>query len=66
MLTGDKKTRRMACPSPKIKTGGEMGSSATVDNFVDVKASNFNKVQQLSTSRPQTFQQQSLRIDKNP
>ena len=40
--------------------------SVTVDNFVAAKASNFNKVQQTSTSRPQTLQQQSLRINKNP
>jgi hypothetical protein len=36
------------------------------DNFVDKKASNFNKVQQTSTSAPQLLQQQSLRINKNP
>jgi hypothetical protein len=44
----------------------ENGLSATVDNFVDVKASNFNKVRQTSTRGPQTFQYQSLKINKNP
>lgn len=39
--------------------------SMTVDNFVAAKASNFNKVQQTSTSRSQTFQQQSLSFNKN-
>jgi hypothetical protein len=38
----------------------------TVDNFVDAKASNFDKVQQTSTSRPQLLQHESLRINKNP
>jgi hypothetical protein len=37
-----------------------------VDNFVAANGFNFNKVQQLSTSRLQTLQQQSLRINKNP
>jgi hypothetical protein len=37
-----------------------------VANFVAEKASNFNKVQQTSTSGPQTIQQESLRINKNP
>jgi hypothetical protein len=30
--------------------------SVTVDNFVDAKASNFNNVQQTSTSKPQLLQ----------
>jgi hypothetical protein len=50
----------------KTKNGWKMGSSAAVDNFVDAKASNFNKVQQTSTSGPQRLQQQSLKINKNP
>jgi carboxymethylenebutenolidase len=43
-----------------------MSSSAAVDNFVAAKASNINKVHQRSTSRPQSIQQQALRIHKNP
>jgi len=38
----------------------------TVDNFVTPKAPSFNRVQLTSTSGPQTFLQQSLRIKKNP
>jgi hypothetical protein len=37
-----------------------------VDNFVAARALNFNKIQQNSTSRPQTLQRQSLKINKNP
>jgi hypothetical protein len=37
----------------------------TVDNFVAERASDFKKVQQTSTSKPQLPQQQSLRINKN-
>jgi cyanophycinase len=48
------------------KVQHKVRNSATVDDFVDAKASNFNKVQQTSTSTPQMFQQQSLRINKNP
>jgi hypothetical protein len=55
-----------ACGSPKFKTGETLGSCATVDNFVTAKASSFNKIQQTSTSRPQTLQHQSLKINKNP
>ena len=36
-----------------------------VDDFVAAKAPNFNKVQQSSTGGPQTFQQQSLKNNKN-
>jgi hypothetical protein len=43
-----------------------MRPTATVDNFVAARASNFNKIQQTSLSRPQRIQQQSLRINKNP
>jgi len=35
-------------------------TSQTVDDFVAVKAHDFNRVQQLSTSSPQQVQQQSL------
>ena len=38
----------------------------SVDNFVTAKASDFNKIQQSSSSRQQTFQQESLRIHKIP
>jgi hypothetical protein len=50
----------------KTQNGWKMGLSLTVDNFVDAKASNFNKVQQASTSGPHLLQQESLRINKNP
>jgi hypothetical protein len=50
----------------KMRKGREVGRFPGVDNFVAEKASNFNKVQQSSTSRPQRLQQQSLRINKNP
>src|SRR6267378_3144168 len=36
----------------------------TVVNFVTAKAPEFNRVQQTSTSRPQTVQQESLRIHR--
>jgi hypothetical protein len=39
---------------------------ATVVDFVTAKAPNFNKIQQCSTSRPQTIQQESLRINRIP
>jgi hypothetical protein len=54
------------CGSPKFKTGEKLGSCPTVDNFVAAKAPSFNRVQQTSTSRLQTIQQESLRINKNP
>ena len=38
----------------------------TVDDFVAAEARSFVKVQQTSTSRPQTVQHQSLRINKIP
>ena len=38
--------------------------SASVDDFVAVKAHDFNKVQQASISRPQQIQQQPLAINK--
>jgi hypothetical protein len=47
-------------------SGVPSSSFETVDNFVADKASNFNKVQQTSTGRPQLHQQESLRINKNP
>jgi hypothetical protein len=50
----------------ELQSGCGLAIFWTVDNFVAEKASDFNKVQQTSTSRPQTIQQQSLRINKNP
>lgn len=38
----------------------------TVDNSVAAKPSNLNTIQPTSTRRPQTIQQQSPRINKNP
>jgi hypothetical protein len=35
-----------------------------VDDFVTAKASEFNKIQQGSISRPQTIQRETLRIHK--
>jgi hypothetical protein len=52
--------------SLKLETDRKAGSRATVDDFVAKKASNFNKVQQRSTSRQQRLQQESVRINKNP
>jgi hypothetical protein len=45
---------------------GSEPTQAVVDEFVTAKASDFNKVQHGSTSAPQTVQQQSLGINKNP
>jgi hypothetical protein len=53
-------------PFAKTQNGREHAFSCDVDNFVAAKAFNFNQVQQTSTSRPQSIQQQSLRINKNP
>jgi len=44
----------------------EFSSSADIDKIVAAKAPSFNKIQQTSTSEPQTIQQQLLRINKNP
>ena len=53
------------CGSPKFKTA--MGPACSdVDYFVTAKAPNFNKFQQSSTRRPQTIQQESLRIHRIP
>jgi hypothetical protein len=49
--------------NPKMRP---LGKPFPVDDFVAAKALGFNKVQQSSTSRPQTVQQQLLRNNKNP
>jgi hypothetical protein len=49
-----------------MQNGFELAVFPTVDNFAAAKAPNFEKLQQTSTSRLQTIQQQSLRINKNP
>ena len=62
-------TSRFSWPAlwfAKIQDVCEIRHSLTVVNFVAAKAPNFNKVQQSSTSGPQTIQQQSLRINKIP
>src|ERR1700682_5960028 len=51
------------CGSPKFKRC-EIAFFPSVGNFVTAKAPDFSKVQQTSTSGPQTFQQESLRIHK--
>jgi hypothetical protein len=38
----------------------------SVDDFATAKAPNFHKVQSTSTNSPQTFQQESLRINNFP
>jgi hypothetical protein len=50
----------------KIQDGYEIGYFKSVDDFVTAKAPNFNKIQQGSTSEPQTIQQESLRNNKIP
>jgi hypothetical protein len=47
-----------------IQGGIQIRFSKEVVNFVAAKAPNFNKVQQSSTSKPQTIQQESLRIHR--
>lgn len=54
------------CASPQLNTDGKAVSRPTVDNFATAKAPSFNSFQPTPTSRPQTFQHQSLRINKNP
>jgi hypothetical protein len=49
-----------------MQDGYEFAFFRNVDNLVDAKASNFNKVQQTSTSRRPAIQQQTLKINKNP
>jgi hypothetical protein len=49
-----------------LTTSAVKAPNFAVDDFVAVKALSFNKVQQSSTRRPQTVQQQSLRNNKNP
>jgi len=44
----------------------QLSNSRTIDNFVAEKASNFNKIHHTSTKAPQTIQQESLGIHKNP
>jgi hypothetical protein len=48
----------------KIQNGFEIAPSRRVGDFVTAKAPEFNKVQQISTSEPQTIQQESLRIHR--
>ncbi len=50
----------------QLEDGGIEWGNRGVDRFVAAKASNFNRIQQGSTSRLQTIQHQSLRINKNP
>jgi hypothetical protein len=50
----------------KIQDGYEIGYFRSVQDFVAAKAPSFNKIQQSSTSRLQTIQQESLRIDEIP
>ena len=57
--------RLFLCPA-KMLNGCALAAFRSVDKFVAAKAPNINRVQQTSTSRPQTFQYQSLRINKNP
>jgi hypothetical protein len=48
-----------------IQSGRESGLTATVDEFITAKASNFNYIQQLSTSGPRLLQQELFGINKN-
>ena len=50
--------------SVENKNGCHIDYFTSVGNFVTAKAPEFNRVQQISTSGPQTFQQESLRIHK--
>jgi|HubBroStandDraft_6_1064221.scaffolds.fasta_scaffold23237_3 hypothetical protein len=58
-------SRAHEAPFAKIRNGREIDYFGSVDKFVAAKAPDFNKFLQTSTSKPQTFQQQSLRINKN-
>jgi hypothetical protein len=48
----------------KIQDGYEVGHFKNVDDFVAAKAPSFNKTQSTPISRPQTIQQDSLRINR--
>jgi hypothetical protein len=50
----------------KIQNDYEIEAFAVVDDSVTVKAPDFNKFQQSSTTVPQTVQQESLRINRIP
>jgi hypothetical protein len=59
--------RDESCEVSQGKLSQWRGSpQATVVNFVTAKAPDFNKIQQSSTSEPQTVQQESLRINTIP
>ena len=49
---------------PKSEMGVGKSIHTDVDDFVTAKAPDFNMIQQGSTSRPQTIQQESLKINK--
>jgi hypothetical protein len=58
------KREEVNCPDWNCLSEGSLYSA--VDDFVDAKAPRFNKIQQLSTSTPQTIQQQPFRINRKP
>jgi hypothetical protein len=56
-----RKLRAQLLPLAKIQNGCE---NSSVSKKGAVQAPSFNKIQQTSTSEPQTFQQESLRNNK--
>jgi hypothetical protein len=48
---------RGRCGTPTFKTAIKIGYFQSVVDFVTAEAPNFNKIQQSSTSEPQTIQQ---------
>jgi hypothetical protein len=50
----------------KIQNRFEIDLFKSVDDFETAKAPNFNKSQPSSTRRPQSIQQEPVRINKNP
>jgi len=56
--------RRSPLSLAKIQNGHKIAPFACVVDFLNAKASSFNTIQQSSTSEPQAFQQESLRINR--